>query len=376
MKIKRNTLLGLPFLLMFANHLFSQADTSYSYRHDGFYYAKIKPFELMEYNGTYDCRNSPDSMIVAFKIYENGNAHFLLNLITEWITNTKIWSSCMNNNVEFFKKIFVDASSYYGYNDFQNSLKKGASFQYFGQYDQDLGGRGTINPHKGHKDDINQGYVTWALFSQKSPYSFVLHNPMLFSLNLQRGEKYVYNYEFKFDKDNLTVISSHESQQFINKYKIRFVEVKELNYSAEDYQIQLKKRQQEDEKIRLEKERQQKLEAQKRAIIENEFEKKRIAAVRLANVGDRICYSQNWVHTEKDPGIFGIGSYTQKTNYQMIVVCYVERREGNKFQIRVASIKSSNNQQYSIPDYNGVKLTEGSIHWINPMEDRSWIICE
>lgn len=106
------------------------------------------------------------------------------------------------------------------------------------------------------------------------------------------------------------------------------------------------------------------------------FEKNRIAKLKSSEIGDRICYSQDWTHTTSSEGFFGFGAYENKVKYKMMVICYIERKEGNKYQVRVANIQSSDGNNYTTPDYKGVKMSEGSIHWISPLTDKNWLICE
>lgn len=119
-----------------------------------------------------------------------------------------------------------------------------------------------------------------------------------------------------------------------------------------------------------------KVQQEKNRIAAIEFEKNRIAKIKSATIGDRICFSQSWSYTKSNSGFFGFGSYDSEITFKMMVICYIERKEGSKFQVRVANIDSSDNEKYETPIYKGVKMTEGSIHWINPITDKNWLFCE
>lgn len=105
-------------------------------------------------------------------------------------------------------------------------------------------------------------------------------------------------------------------------------------------------------------------------------ESNRIYKIRNAEIGDQICYSQNWTHTESHSGFFDFQSYKKETNFKMIVDCYIEKKNGDKIQVRIAKIESDNNDLSLNPTYRGIKMYEGDVIWINPIKDEDWIICE
>jgi len=105
-------------------------------------------------------------------------------------------------------------------------------------------------------------------------------------------------------------------------------------------------------------------------------ETNRVIKIRTSEIGDRICYSQSWTNTESEKGFFIFKSYEKKTDFEMIVDCYIEKKVGDKIQIRIAKIESNNSNQYSNPTYKGIQMFEGDILWINPIKDENWIICE
>ncbi|NGM62896.1 TonB family protein [Sphingobacterium sp. SGG-5] len=101
-----------------------------------------------------------------------------------------------------------------------------------------------------------------------------------------------------------------------------------------------------------------------------EFEKKRIAKIKAAQIGDRIRFKQRGKFIEQNPRPLENEKNEYTTYYSTNVIAYIERTEGDRMQIRIADVQSSlhNNP----PIYKGVKMTEGSIHWINAISDKRW----
>lgn len=99
-----------------------------------------------------------------------------------------------------------------------------------------------------------------------------------------------------------------------------------------------------------------------------EAEKIRIEKFRKAQPGDRVYYSQDWKSSE----LFGWIT----TNYTMRVVCFVDQNvnNGERLQIRVGSVESSNDNKYSTPVIDGIKYQKGDVLWIKPFENSGWQI--
>lgn len=97
-------------------------------------------------------------------------------------------------------------------------------------------------------------------------------------------------------------------------------------------------------------------------------ETRRIAYLKKATVGDMMIYTQDWERNES----YLFGFYKKNTPFTMIIKCYIERIEGEKFQVRIADVSSSDTRNYSIPDINGIKISKGDIIWIKPLKDRNW----
>lgn len=151
-----------------------------------------------------------------------------------------------------------------------------------------------------------------------------------------------------------------------------FIEVPEL--SKESLALLAKKAEQE----KITAENNAKKQAENERLAKIKYNQERIKNLKLAQVGDRICFSQGWVHHKEYRVFLGVGN-VETQNYTMRVISYVERREGDRYQIRVANIESSNNNNWSYPKLNGVELKEQSLHWIKPndyINSMEWNICE
>jgi len=79
-------------------------------------------------------------------------------------------------------------------------------------------------------------------------------------------------------------------------------------------------------------------------------------------------YTQDWEKSES----YLLGFYKKNTPYTMIIKCYIERIEGEKFQLRIADVSSTNKENYSTPEINGIKINKGDFIWIKPFKDKNW----
>lgn len=137
---------------------------------------------------------------------------------------------------------------------------------------------------------------------------------------------------------------------------------KELVLKEEEAKILKVKQEEEQKKYQLKKEAEA-----KQAIL---FEENRKTKLKNLQVGDRVSWSQGWKNTDK---FFGFTF--SETNYNMNVICYIENVSGDRYQIRVANIKSTSSSNWEYPELNGVPLKEGTLHWIKPSDyinDKSW----
>jgi hypothetical protein len=237
---------------------------------------------------------------------------------------------------------------------------------------------------EGDKSKGHEGYRRFLYFNEVSNingiYEMKLENSIL--KNIKSTEKFTVEHEYKLEKGKLVYNFRHNNQTIsCNNYDVEFVEFKELEEDyriiyLEEQKLLAEKTKKDEEAKRLKAQKDWEIQQEKNRLAAIEFEKNRQIKLKSANVGDRICFSQDWTHSEKSSGFFGFGSYENKTEYKMMIICYIERKEGTKMQVRVANIESSNRNQYSTPDYKGVKMTEGSIHWVNPFTDTNWLFCE
>lgn len=137
---------------------------------------------------------------------------------------------------------------------------------------------------------------------------------------------------------------------------------KELVLKEDEAKIKKAKEEEEEKKYQLKKEAEA-----KQAIL---FEENRKVKLKNLQVGDRVSWSQGWKNTDK---FFGFTF--SETNYNMNVICYIENVSGDRYQIRVANIKSTSSSNWEYPELNGVPLKEGTLHWIKPSDyinDKSW----
>jgi antitoxin component YwqK of YwqJK toxin-antitoxin module len=182
------------------------------------------------------------------------------------------------------------------------------------------------------------------------------------------GEQVQYNYDkFTSSKYNDYIILNNETSiddlEFIPLYELSS-EGLAAKQKVEEEQAKILKVKQEEEqkKYQLKKEAEA-----KQAIL---FEENRKTKLKNLQVGDRVSWSQGWKNTDK---FFGFTF--SETNYNMNVICYIENVSGDRYQIRVANIKSTSSSNWEYPELNGVPLKEGTLHWIKPSDyinDKSW----
>lgn len=147
-----------------------------------------------------------------------------------------------------------------------------------------------------------------------------------------------------------------------------------LGYSDKQLQINEDKRlakieeekRKEEEKIKKEEER--RIEQQEKALAEARAEEIRKERIRNAREGDRIYYEQVWTWRSGGWFLRTSGSYTMK------VICFIEKivNNGERFQVRVASVESTDSEHYSTPEIDGIKYSKGDVTWIEPLWDRNW----
>jgi hypothetical protein len=172
------------------------------------------------------------------------------------------------------------------------------------------------------------------------------------------------NEKYKQAKSNNTTYSY---QQYLNLFP--------LGLNADEAQNKIKAIDQEEklalekqlEETRLEKvkERQDKINA------EYEYEQNRKNSIKTATIGDRLCFSQGWTRKES----FLFQKYTA-ANYTMSIICFIERTEGENYQVRIADVSSNKSGEYSSPNINGVKVSKGDVIWVKPLKDANWHKCD
>jgi tetratricopeptide (TPR) repeat protein len=83
---------------------------------------------------------------------------------------------------------------------------------------------------------------------------------------------------------------------------------------------------------------------------EREREERRLAAIRNAEIGEKLLYSENWKWEE------GAWIFKESGSFTMMVTCFVERKEGPRYQLRIGDIQSSSSQRSATPTINGVEV--------------------
>ena len=183
----------------------------------------------------------------------------------------------------------------------------------------------------------------------------------------------------------ITISPSYESivKEFANGKAEVILDGKEIIINKNGKYVDLTANQKRLDAQQLAKERQEELKRQqeeKRKEIarrQEEIEKRRLAEeaakiriekFRNCQPGDIVYYSQDWVHSE----LFG----WIREEYTMRVTCFVERNvnNGERLQIRVGNVESSNRNYYSSPEIDGIKYNKGDVLWIRPLDDSRWQI--
>ena len=119
-----------------------------------------------------------------------------------------------------------------------------------------------------------------------------------------------------------------------------------------------------------EKERQEREERNRlNEIQKKEAEVRRVADLKKAQVGDKLLYSETW-HWEEGWIFIDRGAYT------MMVTCFIERIEGDRYQLRVGDVSSDDNRRSTTPTINGVRVNKGDLIWARPLNGNQWVYGE
>lgn len=120
--------------------------------------------------------------------------------------------------------------------------------------------------------------------------------------------------------------------------------------------------------------KQREIERKQKAIEEErlrqEAEKRRVAAFKKAQPGDKVYYSQDYEWSS------GGWFFRSSGRYSMRIICFVEQNvnEGERLQIRVGSVESTDRDRYSTPVIDGIEYRKGDVIWIKPLYDSKWHI--
>jgi hypothetical protein len=171
------------------------------------------------------------------------------------------------------------------------------------------------------------------------------------------------NSNFDQAKKNNT---AYAYQQYLNLFPfgINATDARNKIKKIEEEEIIAKEKQKEEEKLAKMKEEEDKKKA------ELQYEQNRKNSISNALIGDKLCFSQGWSKKEN------IWLFTYTTiNYTMSIICFIERKEGENYQVRIADVSSSKSSEYSSPNINGVKVNKGDLIWVKPLSDKNWHKC-
>lgn len=93
-------------------------------------------------------------------------------------------------------------------------------------------------------------------------------------------------------------------------------------------------------------------------------------AIRKLQVGDLLCFESN--HTDRT-SVFGV--QLRSDRYKMQVSAYIERISGERYQIRVSDVSTTNSAFWTTPVVNGRKIQRRDIIWVKPLTDSKWHTC-
>ena len=345
-KMKNIYSVALTFLLFFSGNcqtkLFNDDGT---YRTDGIYYINIENYITVDRNHNKIPYNKSQNYFIPIVFYKNLSQEYVKS-ITDY---TDIY---LSNSFFIFYKNLANTKELTCYWDNLEQLK-----YYILNREKFERVLGVATP----KFD-NKKYLYYM------PYSGGEGGRPLFQSFIINGDKINYTAFANNGKGlNGNILATSEN-------KLNFIEIYELSNDFKQKQLAEAKRIQE-EKDRVNAIAQQKANAEA-AKFEKINNDKRIAKIKTATIGDRLCYSESWSYTDRSNGFFGIGAYDNSSNYKVIVVAYIENIVNGKYQVRVGSIESTDNNHYQTPTYKGVKLKESTIHWVNPITDKNWYYCE
>lgn len=162
-----------------------------------------------------------------------------------------------------------------------------------------------------------------------------------------------------------------DAKEYIIDKKGQYIDLtakqKQLNAQEEARKKQEELKRQQEERRRQLAEEQERVERRRQAA---EAEKIRVEKFRKCEPGDRVYFSQDWERTE------GWLWFRESHTYTMRVVCFVEQniKNGERLQVRVGSVESSNKDYYSTPEIDGIKYNKGDVVWIRPLNDTRWQI--
>ena len=103
---------------------------------------------------------------------------------------------------------------------------------------------------------------------------------------------------------------------------------------------------------------------------QEEVEALRIVKIKSAQIGDKLLFSDTWSWRD------GIWVFHSSGSHTMMVTFFIERIEGDRYQLRAGDISSSDSYRYTTPEINGVKVSKGDIIWARPLNGKQWVYGE
>ena len=169
------------------------------------------------------------------------------------------------------------------------------------------------------------------------------------------------------------VVNDKDEEVKINQYgeNIGYTEHQEQLFAEARRKAELEE--QERQRKAAEEARQRAEQEEKARIAAANAEKRRIDEIRNAKEGDRIVYCEDWVHTETNTFLWFTLS-ERRDAYTMKVICFVEKNvdNGERLQVRVGAVESSDKRYYNTPIIEGIRYEKGDVIWIRPLENTGW----
>lgn len=112
---------------------------------------------------------------------------------------------------------------------------------------------------------------------------------------------------------------------------------------------------------------------------ENEIKNNRIQQIKNTQIGDMICYTQDFVHHEDSESILFITTKDEvNVEYTMTIKFYVENKVNDRLFLRVVKVTSNNKNYSATPKFKEIELYENTTIWLLQNDfflDTFWKVC-